>query len=153
MLSFGNIPPEIPADLYRSFLVAYSATALGRMAVEAYRHVVVLGTHWYDVPAAAFTKLEHGFVAHALLSLAAAEVSNMVFGALMKIRARNEGRAQGKAEGIAEGKAEGRAEGKAQGKAEANRQWLDWLQRKTDAESRGEDFTDPPPADLSTPNT
>ena len=141
MLSIGNIPPEIPADLYRWFLAAYSVTALGRMAVETYRHVVVLGTHWYDVPAPTFNALEHGFIPHALLSFAAAEVLNMVLGALMKIRARNEGRAQGKAEGIA------------QGKAEANKQWLDWLRRKSEAESRGEAFTDPPPADPSTLNT
>ena len=132
MLSIGNIPPEIPADLYRWFLAAYSVSALSRMALAGYQQMVVLGTGWYDVPVAVFATLEHGFIPHVVLSLAAAEVLNMVFGALMKIKARDQGRAQGR--------------------EEANKEWLDWLRRKTEAEAKGEEFTDPSPADNSTLN-
>ena len=39
-----------------------------------------------------------------------------------------------------------RAESYAKGQAEANRQWEEWLQRKTEAESRGLPFDEPPPA-------
>ena len=38
-----------------------------------------------------------------------------------------------------------RAEGEAKGQAEANKAWTDWLARKEDAESRGENFNEPPP--------
>lgn len=32
-----------------------------------------------------------------------------------------------------------------EGRAEANRQWQAWLQRKTEAESKGLPFDEPPP--------
>ena len=38
-----------------------------------------------------------------------------------------------------------RAENLERGRAEANRQWQAWLQRKTEAESRGVVFDEPPP--------
>ena len=38
-----------------------------------------------------------------------------------------------------------RAEGYAKGQADANRQWEEWLQRRTEAESRGLPFDEPPP--------
>ena len=37
------------------------------------------------------------------------------------------------------------AEGKAEGKAEAYEEIRDWLKRKEAAETRGEEFTEPPP--------
>ena len=49
--------------------------------------------------------------------------------------------AKGKAEGIAAGKAEGIAEGK----AEVYREIAAWHARRTEAEKRGEEFTEPPP--------
>ena len=145
-----NIPNGIPAgwseissELYRWFLLTYGVSAAGRMAVEAYKQIAIAGTAWYDVPTAAFTVLEHGFIQHALLSFAAAEVISMVLGAMMKRKARTEGKAQG----IAEGKEQGIAEGKAMGRMEMNSQWRAWLQRKSEAESNGAVFTEPPPDD------
>ena len=38
-----------------------------------------------------------------------------------------------------------RAENMERGRAEANRQWQAWLQRKTEAESKGLPFDEPPP--------
>ena len=55
------------------------------------------------------------------------------------------GKAKGIAEGKAEGKAEGIAEGKAEGKAEVYREIAAWHARRTEAEKRGEEFTEPPP--------
>ena len=55
------------------------------------------------------------------------------------------GRAEGQAEARAEGRVEGRAEGQVEGRALANQEWLDWLQRRTDAEAKGEPFDEPPP--------
>ncbi|MDE2787489.1 MAG: hypothetical protein OXL37_12620 [Chloroflexota bacterium] len=125
MLPFNDIPAEVPADLYRSFLVTYGLSALGRVAVECYKQIAILGSAWYDVPTAAFTVLEHGFIHHALLSFAAAEGLNMVLGALYKNRVRAEAR------------------------AENNREWVEWLRRKAEAEAKGEPFNDPSPAERS----
>ncbi len=125
MLSFG----DIPAELYRWFLVAYGATAAGRFAVEAYKQIAILETAWYDVPTAALNVLEQGFVQHALLSLAAAEGINMVLGALMKRKARTEGHVQGRAEG----------------RAETNKAWREWLRRREEAEANGQPFNEPAP--------
>ena len=65
--------------------------------------------------------MEYGFVQQALLSLASAEVSNVVLGALMKRKARTEGREQ------------------------SNREWREWLRRKENAERKGEPFNEPAP--------
>ena len=42
-------------------------------------------------------------------------------------------------------RAEGRAEAQAEARALADQEWLDWLQRRTDAEAKGEPFDEPPP--------
>ena len=36
-------------------------------------------------------------------------------------------------------------EGREEGRDEERKAWLDWLSRKANAESRGENFTEPPP--------
>ena len=152
-------PFDIPKELYQSFLITYGASSVGRMAIEAYKQLVVLETAWYDVPTATISVLEQGFVQHGLLALAAAEVLNMVLGAIYKNKVRKEaraeglteGKAEGKAEGLAEGKAEGKAEGLAEGKAEgraaSNRAWREWLRRKAETEANGQVFTEPMPGD------
>ena len=58
---------------------------------------------------------------------------------------RNEGREQGRTEGREEGLAEGLETGLAQGLEQANSQWASWFQRYTEAQARGEEFTEPPP--------
>ena len=136
---------EIPSDLYRWFLFAYALIAAGRMAAEAYRQIAILHTAWYDVPTAAFQVLEIGFVQHIFLSLAAAEAVNMVLGALMKRKARREGRTEGLDEGLTKGHAQGLDEGLTKGRAGAHREWRAWLERKTAAEAAGHTFNEPPP--------
>ena len=147
-------PFDIPKELYQSFLITYGASSVGRMAIEAYKQLVVLETAWYDVPTATISILEQGFVQHGLLALAAAEVLNMVLGAIYKNKvrkeARAEGLAEGKAEGKAQGKAEGLAEGKAEGRAASNRAWREWLRRKAETEANGQVFTEPMPGDEPT---
>jgi len=125
-----NALPEISTDLYRSFLVAYGISALGRMVVEAYKQIVILQTAWYDVLTATFSVLEHGFAQHMLLSFAAAEVLNMVLGALYKIRVRQEAR-----------------EARAKALEENNKAWEEWLRRKSEAEAKGEPFNEPSPSE------
>lgn len=119
-----NALPEISGDLYRSFLLTYGISALGRMALECYKQIAILETAWYDVPTAAFNVLGHGFAQHILLSFAAAEVLNMVFGALYKIRVREE----------------------------RDREWREWLRRKAEADRNGELFDEPSPDERSRSN-
>lgn len=121
MLSINDIPADVPADLYRSFLATYGVSALGRVGVECYKQIVILEAAWYDVPTAAFTVLEHGFIQHVLLSFAAAEVLNMVLGALYKDKVRRQALDQN------------------------NRAWREWLRRKAEAERNGEPFNEPSP--------
>ena len=45
----------------------------------------------------------------------------------------------------AEGRAEGEAKGRNEGRAENQQAWTEWNARRLDAESRGENFTEPPP--------
>ena len=123
----SGIPADVPTDLYRSFLVTYGISALGRMLVECYKQIAILQTAWYDVPTAAFAVLEHGFIQHMLLSFAAAEVLNMVLGALYKDRVRRRARAEER--------------------EATNKEWLEWLRLKADAEAKGEPFNEPSPAE------
>ena len=44
-------------------------------------------------------------------------------------------------------RAEGLAEGLAEGRAEEREAWMDWIRRRDEAIARGEDFTEPSPAD------
>ena len=125
-IEIPDAPREVVADLYRWFLVAYGASALGRMALEAYKQIAILDTAWYDVPTAAFAVLEQGFIQHALLSFSIAEVFNMVFGALYKQKIRQQAR------------------------DEANRAWREWLRRKAEAERNGEPFDEPSPDEQPT---
>ena len=43
------------------------------------------------------------------------------------------------------GREEGIAIGRDDGRQKANREWAEWLTRKTDAENRGQPFTEPRP--------
>ena len=129
-----NALPEISGDLYRSFLLTYGISALGRMALECYKQIAILETAWYDVPTAAFNVLGHGFAQHILLSFAAAEVLNMVFGALYKIRVRQEAREEARAKAL-------------KALEENNKAWEEWLRRKAEAEAKGEPFNEPSPAE------
>ena len=128
MLDVSSLfPANAPRDLYRWFLSAYGITALGRMAVEGYKQVAILQTAWYDVPTAAFAILERGFIQHVLLALAIAEVCNMVLGAIYKNRVR--------------------AEALAEAREATNKEWLEWLRRKSEAEAKGDPFNEPSPAE------
>ena len=48
---------------------------------------------------------------------------------------------------------EGRAEGRAEALAESHADWEGWLKRKAEAEAKGEDFSEPTPADRDRAHT
>ena len=57
------------------------------------------------------------------------EGADMVIGAMIRQRARERGREEGREEG----------------RHEIHQLWMEWNQRRIDAEDRGEPFTEPPP--------
>ena len=53
---------------------------------------------------------------------------------------------QAEREAIAEAaRIEGRAEGIERGRAETQQQWREWYQRQSEAQEKGQPFTEPPP--------
>ncbi len=58
---------------------------------------------------------------------------------------RNKLLSEGREEGREEGLEEGREKGLEEGRAENQQAWEDWYASWKDAQSRGEDFTKPPP--------
>lgn len=81
------------------------------------------------------------------------EVIDMVFGTWYRQRTRERARAEGLAEGLEEGKKAGleagtkagRQIGRQQGMQEQHERWLQWLDRRQQAEANGLPFDDPPP--------
>ena len=60
-------------------------------------------------------------------------------------RGREEGREQGREEGREQGREEGREEGQAVGREEANAAWREWNQRRLQAMADGTTFDEPTP--------
>ena len=54
---------------------------------------------------------------------------------------------QGRAEGRAEGREQGRTEGREQGITAEREAWVVWLRKRDEAHARGEEFTEPSPAE------
>ena len=48
-------------------------------------------------------------------------------------------------------RAEGRVEGRVEGEAKERQLWIDWYNRRLEAEAKGEDFNEPPPAQRKQP--
>ena len=77
----------------------------------------------------------------------------MVFGTWYRQRTRERARAEGLAEGLEEGKKAGleagtkagRQIGRQQGMQEQHERWLQWLDRRQQAEANGLPFDEPPP--------
>ena len=70
----------------------------------------------------------------------------MVFGAWYRQRTRERARNEGLAEGLTEGRAAGREEGRTEGRHEQQERWLQWLERRQQAEANGLPFDEPPPS-------
>ena len=52
---------------------------------------------------------------------------------------------EGRQEGRREGRQEGRQEGRREGRAARDAEWRAWYERMRDAQTRGEEFAEPPP--------
>ena len=89
-------------------------------------------------------------------TLVITEAPKVVIGTIMLItqerrrreaeeQARKKGLSEGRAEGRTEGLKEGRTEGRKEGIEETQRLWEAWLERRRQAEERGETFNESPP--------
>ena len=82
------------------------------------------------------------------------EVIDMVFGTWYRQRTRQraqeegmqEGLREGLEKGLREGRAEGMQEGRAEGRQEQHERWMQWLDRRQQAEANGLPFDEPPPS-------
>ena len=78
----------------------------------------------------------------------------MVFGTWYRQRTRQraqeegmqEGLREGLEKGLREGRAEGMQEGRAEGRQEQHERWMQWLDRRQQAEANGLPFDEPPPS-------
>lgn len=70
----------------------------------------------------------------------------MVFGAWYRERTRDRAREQGREAGREQGRKEGKEEGRKEGMLEQQQRWLQWLERRQQAEANGEPFDESPPA-------
>lgn len=69
----------------------------------------------------------------------------MVLGAWIRQRAQERGHERGLKEGREAGRKEGRKEGREAGMNEQQQRWLQWLDRRRQAEAKGLPFNEPPP--------
>ncbi len=74
------------------------------------------------------------------------EAIDMVFGAWYRQRTHERAREQGLKEGRQEGRQEGLKEGRTSGMREQQERWLEWLERRQQAEANGQPFDEPPPS-------
>ena len=105
--------------------------------------------YWLGLRTEELTLPEAGALATALIIMSTAHAVALVEGIAMLaesfLKRRYEaGLQDGRAEGREAGREEGREEGRAEGR-EMLQRWQEWNRRRMAAESRGEEFEEPPP--------
>jgi len=74
------------------------------------------------------------------------EVIDMVFGTWYRQRTRQRAQEEGMQKGLQEGLEKGIQEGRAEGRQEQQERWVQWLDRRRQAEENGLPFDEPPPS-------
>ncbi len=123
--------------LIASLILVYILTGLGMWHEIAYGESETVGEHLV-----AFGKAAGSAIATTLIILATFEVF-MVFAERYRRRRFNEAREQGREEGRTEGREEGRTEGR----EEERKEWIEWLQRRDEAQRNNQPFDEPPPSE------
>ena len=139
-IAIPSVPPERAAQAFASFYIAIAAA----ITID-----VLLITHNHR-PATWQLTAEMVFddggqiVAWALAATwPIMEGMRMVLASIWENRIRRRAIEQGREQGREEGKEEGIAIGEER----SNRRWREWVQRRDQAEARGEPFTEPMPDD------
>ncbi len=154
---------NIPTRLIRWFSSFFTAVWLILTAITSYNSVSIhTGLSW-DGQIVGIVTAGAPNIGFALpIAYIFTEAIDMVFGAWYRQRtrerARNEGlaegltegraagREEGRTEGRTEGREEGRTEGRTEGRHEQQERWLQWLERRQQAEANGLPFDEPPPS-------
>jgi hypothetical protein len=84
---------------------------------------------WHEITRVAIDQATRAAAASIAGAAIVVEGADMVIGAMIRQRARERGREEGREEG----------------RHEIHQLWMEWNQRRIDAEDRGEPFTEPPP--------
>ena len=129
---------NIPTRLIRWFSGTFTTVWLLLIGITSYNSVTTLrGEHW-DAQAVGIVAAGASNIGFALpVAYVLTEVIDMVFGTWYRQRTRERARA--------EGLEEGREAGKMAGMHEQQEPWLQWLDRRRQAEENGLPFDEPPP--------
>ena len=92
---------------------------------------------WHEITRVAIDQATRAAAASLAGAVIAVEAGDMVIGAMIRRRAREQG--------LEKGREEGREEGRKEGQATVQKLWTEWNQRRLAAEARGEPFSEAPP--------
>ena len=137
---------NIPARLVRWFSAIFTTVWLILTAISSYNSFAGNAGAGWDVQVVGIVVAGAPNIGVALpAAYILTEVIDMVLGAWYRQRTSARAREQGLAEGREKGRAEGRAEGRERGRHEQQERWLQWLDRRQQAEANGLPFDEPPP--------
>ena len=137
---------NIPTRLIRWFSGIFTTVWLILIAISSYHSVNIHSGESWDALAVAIITTGASSIGFALpAGYILTEVIDMVFGTWYRQRTRQRAQEEGWKKGLQEGRTEGRAEGRAEGRNEQQERWLEWLERRRQAEKNGLPFNEPPP--------
>ena len=124
---------NIPTRLIRWFSSIFTTVWLILTAISSYNSVNIHAGSSWDEQAIAIVTTGAPNIGFALpIAYILTEAIDMVFGAWYRQRTRERARN----EGLAEGRSQGHMEGRKEGRHEQQERWLQWLERRQQAEAR-----------------
>ena len=137
---------NIPTRLIRWFSGTFTTVWLILIGISSYNSVTTLRGENWDALAVGIVVAGASNIGFALpVAYVLTEVIDMVFGTWYRQRTRARARAEGLEEGRQAGLEEGKESGKKAGMHEQHERWIQWLDRRRQAEENGLPFDEPPP--------
>ena len=141
---------NIPTRLIRWFSGIFTTLWLILTGISSYNSFSTLGGESWDVQTIGIITAGAPNIGFALpAAYILTEVIDMVFGTWYRQRTRESARAEGLEEGrkvgLEEGRKAGLKAGEQAGRQEQHERWMQWLERRRQAEENGLPFDEPPP--------
>ena len=134
---------NIPTRLIRWFSGTFTTVWLILIGISSYNSVTTLSGESWDAQSVGIIAAGASNIGFALpVAYVLTEVIDMVFGSWYRQRTRERARA----EGLEEGREAGLEAGKKAGMHEQHKRWMEWLDRRRQAEENGQPFDEPPPS-------
>lgn len=134
---------NIPTRLIRWFSGIFTTVWLILIGISSYNSVRIHSGESWDTQAVGIITAGASNIGFALpVAYVVTEVIDMVFGSWYRQRTRERARAQG----LQEGREAGEQAGRQQGMHEERQRWMQWLERRRQAEENGLPFDEPPPS-------